>query len=150
MKLIRPTWDEYFIKIAQDVSLRATCLRRLYGAVIVDKDHVIVSTGYCGAPRGEINCTTLGVCERQRLNVPSGERYELCRSVHAEQNAVISGSSERMKGGTIYVAGVHPENGELADAKPCFMCRRVIKNAQIENVIYLTKEGIKTIKTIDL
>jgi dCMP deaminase len=147
---MRPSWDDYFIKIAQDVALRATCLRRCYGAVIVDKDHVIVSTGYCGAPRGEPNCTTLGVCERQRLNVPSGERYELCRSVHAEQNAVISGIPDRMKGGTIYVAGVHPETGELADAKPCFMCRRVIKNAQIESVVYLTKEGVKTVKTIDL
>ena len=88
--LKRPSWDEYFIEIAKVVSSRSTCLRRRYGAVIV-KDKVIVSTGYNGAPRGSINCVDVNKCKRRELNIPSGERYELCEAVHAEQNAIING-----------------------------------------------------------
>ena len=95
----RPTWDEYFIEIAKVVSSRSTCIRRRYGAVIV-KDHVIVSTGYNGAPRGSINCIDTNRCKRQELNIPSGERYELCEAVHAEQNAIVNGAPERMKDAT--------------------------------------------------
>jgi hypothetical protein len=86
----RPSWEEYFIEIAKVVSTRSTCLRRRYGAVIV-KDNVIVSTGYNGAPRGSANCVDRGICRRKELNVPAGERYELCEAVHAEQNAIING-----------------------------------------------------------
>ncbi|HSW62676.1 MAG TPA: dCMP deaminase family protein [Dissulfurispiraceae bacterium] len=135
----RPAWDAYFIEIAQVVSSRSTCLRRRYGAVIV-KDNVIVSTGYNGAPRGVINCADINRCKRKELNIPSGERYELCEAVHAEQNALVNGSPERMKDATIYIAGFE-ENGVVADGKPCLLCSRMILNAQIATVVYLNKDG---------
>jgi len=145
----RPSWEEYFIEIAKVVSTRSTCLRRRYGAVIV-KDNVIVSTGYNGAPRGSANCVDRGICRRKELNVPAGERYELCEAVHAEQNAIINGSPDRMKDGSIYIAGFSapadpPESGEegnvTAEGKPCLLCKRMIRNAQIGQVVYLSKDG---------
>lgn len=145
----RPGWDEYFLEIARVVSSRSTCLRRRYGAVIV-KDHVIVSTGYNGAPRGSINCIDKGSCRRKELNVPPGERYELCEAVHAEQNAIINGPPERMKDATIYIAGFE-ENGKLADGRPCLLCQRMIGNAMIKEVVYLNSDGrIIKINTGDL
>lgn len=151
--LKRPSWDEYFIEIAKVVASRSTCLRRRYGAVIV-KDKVIVSTGYNGAPRGSINCVDLNKCKRRELNIPSGERYELCEAVHAEQNAIINGSPERMKDASIYIAGSE-EDGSAAEGKPCLLCARMIRNAQIKDVIYLAKDGVivkvenpKTLDTI--
>ncbi|MCX7794005.1 MAG: dCMP deaminase family protein [Thermodesulfovibrionales bacterium] len=140
----RPGWDEYFLEIAKVVASRSTCLRRRYGAVIV-KDNVIVSTGYNGAPRGTVNCIDSGTCKRRELNIPAGERYELCEAVHAEQNAIINGSPERMKDATIYIAGFE-EDGTLANGKPCLLCQRMIKNAMISEIIYLNSEGtiIKT------
>jgi len=135
----RPDWDEYFLEIARVVASRSTCLRRRYGAVIV-KDRVIVSTGYNGAPRGATNCIDTGRCVRKELNVPAGQRYELCVAVHAEQNAIINGSPERMKGATIYITGIE-EDGSLAEGKPCLLCRRMIRNAQIEEVVYYNKKG---------
>jgi dCMP deaminase len=136
---IRPSWEEYFIEIAKVVSSRSTCLRRRYGAVIV-KDNVIVSTGYNGAPRGSVNCVDRENCRRKELNVPAGERYELCEAVHAEQNAVINGSPERMKEATIYIAGFEDDE-TFADGKPCLLCRRMIQNAMIKEVVYLKKDG---------
>ena len=136
---LRPDWDNYFIEIAKVVSSRSTCLRRKYGAVIV-KDRVIVSTGYNGSPRGMVNCIDTGKCTRKELNIPSGERYELCEAVHAEQNAIINGSPERMKEATIYIAGVD-EDGNLADGTPCKLCSRMIRNAQITEVVYLRNDG---------
>jgi len=136
---MRPSWDEYFIEIARVVSSRSTCLRRRYGAVIV-KDHVIVSTGYNGAPRGSANCTDRGICRRQELNVPAGERYELCEAVHAEQNAIINGPPERMKDATIYIAGFE-EDDVAAEGKPCLLCERMIRNARIRKVVYLSRRG---------
>jgi dCMP deaminase len=137
--LKRPSWDEYFIEIAKVVSSRSTCIRRRYGAVIV-KDQVIVSTGYNGAPRGSMNCIDLGTCKRKELNIPSGERYELCEAVHAEQNAIVNGSPERMKDATIYIAGFE-EDDSFAEGKPCLLCKRMIQNAQIKLVVYLSKDG---------
>jgi len=134
---IRPSWDRYFIEIARAVSSRSTCLRRRYGAVVV-KDHVIVSTGYNGAPRGSVNCVDRGTCRRQELNVPAGERYELCEAVHAEQNAIINGSPERMKDASIYIAGLEDDDS-TAEGKPCLLCSRMIRNAQIRQVVYLSK-----------
>ncbi len=135
----RLSWDEYFIEISLVVSARSTCLRRRYGAVIV-KDNVIVSTGYNGAPRGSVNCTDRGTCKRQELNIPAGERYELCEAVHAEQNAIINGAPERMKDATIYIAGF--EDSDLfAEGRPCLLCRRMIRNARIQHVVYLSKDG---------
>ncbi|MEE8329423.1 MAG: dCMP deaminase family protein [Thermodesulfovibrionia bacterium] len=136
---LRPDWDSYFIEVAKVVSSRSTCLRRKYGAVIV-KDKVIISTGYNGAPRGVENCIDTQKCKRRELNIPSGERYELCEAVHAEQNAIINGSPERMKDAVIYIAGFE-EDGTLADGVPCKLCDRMIRNAQIAEVIYLRSDG---------
>ena len=122
--------------IAEAVLERSTCLRRKYGAVIVNNDQVI-STGYNGSPRGEANCCDIGVCERERLNIPKGERYELCVAVHAEQNAVINASRDLMSGGTIYIVGKNVSDGSYASPHPCLICRRFIKNAGIKNVIGL-------------
>lgn len=147
----RPAWDEYFIEIAKVVSSRSTCLRRRYGAVIV-KDNVIVSTGYNGAPRGSVNCMDIDRCKRKELNVPAGERYELCEAVHAEQNAIINAPPERMKDATIYVSGFE-EDGSFAEGKPCLLCRRMIQNAQIKHVVFLRKDGtivsVKDIRELD-
>jgi dCMP deaminase len=136
---MRPDWDNYFIEIAKVVSSRATCLRRKYGAVIV-KDRVIVSTGYNGSPRGIANCIDTGKCTRQELNIPSGERYELCEAVHAEQNAIINAPPERRIGAAIYIAGFE-EDRSFANGKPCKLCERMIRNAQILEIIYLSNNG---------
>ncbi len=140
MKHQRPDWDSYFIKIAQTVAERATCLRRRYGAVIV-KDNVILSTGYNGACRGEANCDDMGFCRREALKIPKGERYELCVAVHAEQNAIINGDPEKMQGATIYVAGVNVADGSFAAGDPCMLCRRMIKNARIGRVVCQNSDG---------
>ena len=131
----------YYLDLADVVSKRCTCLRRHYGAVIVKNDEVI-STGYVGAPRGRKNCTDLGVCVRNELHIPRGERYELCRSVHAEANAIISASRENMLGSTLYLSGREAETGEyIANSNSCAMCKRMIINAGIENVIIRDTEN---------
>ena len=100
----------YYLDLAEVVSQRCTCLRRHYGAVIVKNDQV-VSTGYVGAPRGRRNCSDLGVCIREQMNIPRGERYELCRSIHAEDNAIISASREQMLGSALYLVGKEVKTG---------------------------------------
>ena len=131
----------YYLDLADVVSKRCTCLRRHYGAVIVKNDEVI-STGYVGAPRGRKNCTDLGVCVRNELRIPRGERYELCRSVHAEANAIISASRENMLGSTLYLSGREAETGEyIANSNSCAMCKRMIINAGIETVIIRDTEN---------
>ncbi len=131
----RKTKDNYYLDIADAVRERATCLRRTYGAIIVKNDE-IMSTGYNGAPRGRCNCTDMGVCHREELQIPSGERYELCRSVHAEANAIISASRRDMLGATLYLAGRDARTGDyLKDTTSCSMCRRMIINAGISRVI---------------
>jgi len=131
----------YYLDLADVVSKRCTCLRRHYGAVIVKNDEVI-STGYAGAPRGRKNCTDLGVCVRNELHIPRGERYELCRSVHAEANAIISASRENMLGSTLYLSGREAETGEyIANSNSCAMCKRMIINAGIETVIIRDTEN---------
>lgn len=131
----RTSKDNYYLDIAQTVTERATCLRRVYGAIIVKNDEII-STGYNGAPRGRKNCVDLGYCTREAMRVPRGERYELCRSVHAEANAIISASRRDMAGGTLYLAGRDAQTGELLDdATSCSMCRRQIINAGLERVV---------------
>ena len=129
----------YYLDIADAVLHRSTCLRRQYGAIIVRNDEII-STGYNGAPRGRKNCIDLGYCRREALKVPSGERYELCRSVHAEQNAIISASRRDMLGGTLYLVG-RQSSGELTDAVPCSMCKRTIINSGIKEVIARNADG---------
>jgi len=125
----------YYLDIATTVSERGTCLRRHFGAVIVKNDSII-STGYAGAPRGRVNCCDTGECLREKLHIPPGERYELCRSVHAEANAIIAASREEMIGSTLYLACINPKNGELySGTSCCSMCRRLIINAGIKTVI---------------
>ena len=125
----------YYLDIAESVLERGTCLRRKYGAIIVKNDQII-STGYAGAPRGRKNCSDLGWCRREKLNVPRGERYELCRSVHAEANAIISAARENMIGATLYLVGKDRKTGELVEnTSSCSMCKRLIINAGIEKVV---------------
>lgn len=132
---VRISKDEYYLNIAKEVATRGTCLRRNYGAVIVKNDE-IVATGYTGAPRGRINCNALGKCIRMEQKVPSGQRYELCRSVHAEQNAIISCSRDKMIGATLYLYGWDVENNSVKKfPKPCTLCERMIINAGIKEVI---------------
>lgn len=143
----RPSIDEYYLNIAKAVSLRSTCLRRKYGAVIVNNDE-IVSTGYNGSPRGHMNCIDSGLCERERLKIPKGERYELCKAVHAEQNAIISASRKNILGGTLYIAGNETKTGEIADCTPCLICEKLIINAGIHKVVMLNPDGIKIKKIV--
>ena len=125
----------YYLDIAETVTKRGTCLRKNFGAVIV-KDDVIVSTGYNGAPRGRANCCDLKFCLRDKLNIPRGERYELCRSVHAEANAIISAARERMLGADLYMACIDGKTGELVSGTTsCQMCKRLVINAGIARVI---------------
>ncbi len=124
----------YYLDLAEVVSQRSTCLRRRYGAVIVKNDEVI-STGYVGAPRGRKNCSDIGECVRQKLQIPRGERYELCRSVHAEVNAIISASRDKMIGASLYLTGLEVADGSyIKNASSCSMCKRTIINAGIETV----------------
>lgn len=136
----------YYLDLAETVGQRGTCLRRNYGAVIVNHDEV-VSTGYVGAPRGRKNCSDIGTCIRDELNIPRGERYELCRSVHAEANAIISASRSQMIGSDLYLAGVDAKTGEyIPNSNSCSMCKRQIINAGIKRVyIRDTKDEYRTI-----
>ena len=125
----------YYLDIAATVLERSTCMRRCYGAIIVQNDE-IVSSGYNGAPRGRKNCGDLGWCTREAMNIPSGQRYELCRSVHAEANAIISAPRREVLGATLYMACKDPATGELVPGSTsCSMCRRLIINAGIARVV---------------
>ena len=141
-----------YLDIAATVSERSTCLRKRYGAIIVKND-VIVSTGYNGAPRGRKNCTDIGSCTRDTLNIPRGERYELCRSIHAEANAIIAAPREQMLGADLYMCCTDPHGGEVVGGTCCcMMCKRLVLNAGINRVfvredkdnytIYDTKDWI--------
>ncbi len=131
----RRSKENYYLDIADAVLRRSTCLRRMYGAIIVRNDEIL-STGYNGAPRGRSNCSDLGQCTREQLRIPSGERYELCRCVHAEANAIISAARRDMLGSVLYLVGRDAVTGELVkDTTPCAMCRRLIINAGITKVV---------------
>ena len=142
----RMSKDQYYLNIAKEVSKRSTCLRIHYGAVIVKNDR-IVSTGYNGSARGFINCSQVGSCVRSLMNIEHGERYELCRSVHAEANAIIQASAEETKDAVLYLYGEDGYSGNQIDsALPCIMCQRMIVNAGIESVIsYVDGEIHKTL-----
>ena len=130
--------ENYYLNIAETVLEPATCLRRVFGAIIVKNDEII-STGYNGAPRGRRNCVDMGFCTREAMKVPRGERYELCRSVHAEANAIISAARRDMVGGTLYLVGRNAQTGELLhDATSCAMCRRMVINAGLSKVVIRT------------
>lgn len=138
-KPLRPGWDAYFINIAKAIATRATCLRRQYGAVVT-KDNIIISTGYNGAAAGVVDCLEVGKCTRTELQIPHGERYELCHSVHAEANAIIRASADELKGSTIYISGVD-SNAKECDSAPCMMCKRMILNAGVSKVVYSDGNG---------
>ena len=146
----RPDKINYYLDIAETVAKRSTCLRKQYGAIIVKNDS-IVSTGYNGAPRGRQNCSDICRCIREELNIPRGERYELCRSVHAEANAIIAASRERMLGSTIYMVCVDAKSGELVSGtSSCMMCKRMVINAGISQVIVRdTNEEFRIINVND-
>ena len=148
--LERVSKHNYYLDIAETVAERSTCLRKKYGAIIVKNDS-IVSTGYNGAPRGRKNCTDLGVCMRDKLGIPRGERYELCRAVHSEANAIIAAPREQMLGATLYMVGVDAKSGELLrDTNSCMMCKRMVINAGIDTVIIRTgEESYKVINVED-
>ena len=144
----RPEKDQYYLNIAREVARRSTCLRRWYGAVIVKNDQII-STGYAGAARGAANCTDLGVCPRQKANIPRGERYELCRSVHAEMNAIIHAARGDMLESTLYLTGLNAEDGSIVkNAQPCGICTRLIINAGIKTVKVLGEDD--SVNTIEV
>lgn len=136
----------YYLDIAETVLSRSTCIRRKFGAIVVKNDE-IVSTGYNGSPRGRKNCSDIGFCIRTKLNIPRGERYELCRSVHAEANAIISSSRNELIGSNIYLVCHDAITNQIdGNVEPCSMCRRLIINAGIEKVIIRkTKEDFKII-----
>ncbi len=146
----RVSKHNYYLDIAQTVAERSTCLRKMYGAIIV-KDDVIVSTGYNGAPRGRKNCNDLNYCMRDKLNIPRGERYELCRSVHAEANAIISAARDRMLGATLYMVCVNPgDRSVVSGTSSCMMCKRMVINAGITRVVVRdTKEEFRIISVED-
>ncbi len=140
----------YYLDIAETVAKRCTCLRKHYGAIIV-KDDCIVSTGYNGAPRGRKNCSDLNFCMRDKLNIPRGERYELCRSIHAGANAIIAASREEMMGSTLYMTCIDPKTGEpVPGTSSCAMCKRQVINAGIARVVVRdTKEDYRIIEVSD-
>ena len=134
---------DYYLDIADTVSKRSTCIRRKYGAIIVRNDEII-STGYNGAPRGRKNCGDIGHCTREALAVPPGQRYELCRSVHAEANAIISAARRDTIGATLFLAGREYGNDMFTDTTVCPMCRRMIINAGITRIVCRTAGGAYT------
>lgn len=145
----RVSKHNYYLDIAQTVSERSTCLRKRYGAIIVKND-TIISTGYNGAPRGRKNCTDIGSCMRDTLNIPRGERYELCRSVHAEANAIIAASRENMLGSTLYMCCTDPADESIVgNVCSCMMCKRQVINAGIKDVIVREDEENFTVYDVN-
>lgn len=147
--MARPDKINYYLDIAQTVSQRGTCLRRKFGAIIV-KDDSIVSTGYAGAPRGRANCCDRGTCLREEMAIPRGERYELCRSVHAEANAIIAASREEMLDSDLYLACTDPKTGAcIGGTTSCQMCKRMVINAGIKRVIVRETENTYSIYNVE-
>ena len=144
----RVSKENYYLDIAQTVAERSTCLRKKYGAIIVKND-VIISTGYNGSPRGRKNCNELQFCMREKLQIPRGERYEMCRSVHAEANAIIAAPRDQMLGATLYMACVDPENDTLvANTSSCMMCKKLVINAGISFIV--VRDDKENFRVIDV
>ena len=140
--------ENYYLDIAQTVAERSTCMRKKYGAIIVKND-VIISTGYNGSPRGRKNCNELQFCMREKLQIPSGERYELCRAVHAEANAIIAAPRDQMLGATLYMSCVDPSNHSLVmGTNSCMMCKRQVINAGIAYVV--VRDDKENFRVIDV
>ena len=138
---MRRTKDNYYLDIAETVAERSTCLRKQYGAVLVKHDEII-ATGYNGAPRGRKNCIDIGSCYRKENNIPRGEGYSMCRSAHAEANAIISASRSEMIGADLYLVGLDFDTGGYVEnANCCAMCKRLVINAGIRDVIIRDTEA---------
>jgi dCMP deaminase len=142
MKKKRISKDEYYLGIAEEVGRRSTCWRRSIGAIII-RDDQIISTGYVGAPRKTKSSLEHGFCLRDKLKIPHGQRYELCRSVHAEQNAIINAARAGvgLLGGDMYIYGSVFGKDKTIDAFPCFICKKMIINAGLNRVISSTADG---------
>jgi dCMP deaminase len=147
---LRISKDEYYLGIAREVSRRSTCFRRSIGAIIV-RDDQIISTGYVGAPRKTRDSLEHGFCLRDRLNIPHGQRYELCRSVHAEQNAIINAARAGVSllGGDMFIYGSHPKTKQPIDAFPCFICKKMIINSGLNRVVCSTSSGSLQIFSVE-
>lgn len=146
-----PSKEEYYLNIAEEVAERSKCLRNKGGAIIV-RDDQIISTGYIGAPRKTKDCLERNECVRDKMNIPHGKQYEMCRSVHAEMNAIINAarSGVSLLGGDIYIHCKNPKDGKIRDGFPCFLCKRMIINAGLKRVICsLTAGGMKIFNTED-
>ncbi|MDQ1353544.1 MAG: dCMP deaminase [Acidobacteriota bacterium] len=141
---VRPEKDQYYLDIARVVATRSTCLKVLIGAIIVKEDQII-ATGYVGAPRKTKSSLEHGFCLRKKLNIPSGQQYELCRSVHAEQNAIINAARAGVSllGGNMYIYGQTKDTGEVINAFPCFICKKMIINAGLNRIITSVKDNDK-------
>jgi len=139
---IRPSKEQYYLNIAKEIGDRSTCFRHKMGVIIV-RDDQIISAGYIGAPRKTKDCIERGECLRDKFKIVHGTRYEVCRSVHAEQNAIINAarSGVSVLGGDIYMHSINPKTGQRNDALPCFFCKRMIINAGLKRVITMTKDG---------
>ncbi len=148
--IIRPEKSEYYLNIAKVVSSRSTCLKVLIGAIIVKEDQII-ATGYVGAPRKTKSSLEHGFCLRQKLKIPSGTQYELCRSVHAEQNAIINAARAGVSllGGDMYIYGESRMTKSVINAFPCFICKKMIINAGLRNVICSVTEAEEKFKVFD-
>ena len=146
---MRKDKTNYYLDIAEAVTARSTCLRRRFGCIIVKNDEII-ATGYNGAPRGRKNCDEIGRCMRDKLEIPRGERYEMCRSVHAEQNAIISAARKDLIGATLYMVGINVDTNEFEpQISSCMMCKRVVINAGINEVIVREPQNKHTIHKVD-
>jgi len=130
----RTTKEECFLNQAEECAKRGTCQRRNYGAVLVDKEGAVVSTGYSGAPKGQTHCSEYGECWRDKNKIPSGGNYNKCRSVHAEMNALLQAGKEA-RGSTIYISGIDVKSGEIVAAHPCFLCSKMLVNAGVERIV---------------
>lgn len=146
----RVSKDDYYLGIAREVARRSTCFRRSIGAIIV-RDDQIISTGYVGAPRKTRDSLEHGFCLRDSLHIPHGQRYELCRSVHAEQNAIINAARAGvgLLGGDMYIFGAKAADGAAIDAFPCFICKKMIINAGLVRVVCSTADGGKKVLRIE-
>ena len=146
----RTTKEEYYLGIAREVARRSTCWRRSIGAIIV-RDDQIISAGYVGAPRKTRDSVEHGFCLRDRLGIPHGQRYELCRSVHAEQNAIINAARAGVSllGGDMYIFGTAADGGSVIDAFPCFICKKMIINAGLTRVVCSTAAGTPSVFLIE-
>ena len=153
IKNFRPDKILYYMNIAKEVAARSTCMSAIHGSIVVKEDQII-ATGYNGAPRQTKDCYEHGFCLRRKLGIPSGQHYEICRSVHAEQNVIINAarSGASLMGGDLYMWGMRVWEGarELTDELPCFICKKMILNSGIENLYCMSKNGkIRKIKVAD-